>query len=141
MKKILLFTFFILILSGCNKKDTDNFIGKWNTVKAINATTGEETNNLTDVFGSSFLEFGSFLELKEDGTFIDALESITDGSKSNTGSYTVKNDYLKVGDTYIFLSYDDGGETRLQKVTIDKSGYYLVVDSLINDYQLYLKKN
>ena len=35
----------------------DEFIGKWQTISAINSETGEKTNNLTDVFGSSFLQF------------------------------------------------------------------------------------
>ncbi len=141
---ILLFLLITLILTGCNKKSNDTkneFVGKWNTVKAVNSKTGKETNNLRDVFGSSFNEFGSYLELKEDNTFIDAIVPITDGSKSNTGKYTIKRDYFKVGDAYIFLSYQDGNEVKLQRVKLDDSDEsYLVLDNIINDYQLYLKK-
>ena len=109
---ILLFLLITLILTGCNKKSND-------------------TKN----------EFGSYLELKEDNTFIDAIVPITDGSKSNTGKYTIKRDYFKIGDAYIFLSYQDGNEVKLQRVKLDDSDEsYLVLDNIINDYQLYLKK-
>ena len=156
MKKKILFSFLIimsivLILPGCNqinnnskenKKNTSNeFIGKWNTISAINSKTGDETRNLTDVFGSSYNEFGSYLELKEDGTFINSIIPITDGSKSNIGKYTIKKDYMKQGDAYVILSYSDGGEEELQRVYLDDNNTpYLVLDSFVNDYQLYLKK-
>ena len=60
-------------------------VGKWNTVSAVNVKTGEKTENIRDIFGSSYSQYGSYLELKADGTFVDAIEPITDGSKSNTG--------------------------------------------------------
>lgn len=119
----------------------DEIIGKWNTVSAVNSETGEKTESLQDVFGSSYLQFGSYLELKEDGTFVDAIQPITNGSRSNTGKYTVKRDYNKQGDYYVFLSYTDGNEEKLQKVILDDSNTsYLVLERFINDYQLTLKK-
>ncbi len=150
MFAIIIFLISTIILTGCSfiknnnlnqEKLSNEYIGKWNTVMAINSNTGVETKSLREVFGSSFEEFGSYLELKEDGTFIDAIVPITDGSKSNTGTYIIKKDYYKLGDTYIFLSYIDGNEETLQSVKLDSSNEsYLVLDSLINDYQLYLKK-
>lgn len=145
MKKKFLFSIlitFVIILTGCNKNNkTEEFIGKWNTVSAVNAQTGKETKNLRDLFGSSYEQFGSYLKLNKDGTFIDAIVPITDGSKSNTGKYTIKKDYLKKGDTYIILSYKDGNKKKLQKVSLDDTNTtYLVLDNLINGYQLYFKK-
>lgn len=151
MKKIIniyiIMLLIVVLITGCNKqkdnsKGTDEFIGKWNTVKAVNAKTGEETNYLKDVFGSSFEHFGSYLILKEDGTFIDNIIPITDGSKSNTGTYSIKRDYNKIGDAYIFLTYSDGNKEKFQRVKLDETNeLYLVLDTLINDYQLYLKKS
>ena len=150
MKKIILRVILIGIIIfsvvGCKQKDTKknpniDYIGKWNTVKAVNADTGEETIYLSDVFGSSFKEFGSYLELKEDGSFIDAIIPITDGNKSNNGKYIIENDYYKIGDTYIFLNYSDGNKETLQRVYLDDNKVpYLVLDTLVNGYQLYLKK-
>ena len=151
MKKrilIIMFSGMVLFsLVGCkqsnnNKEKTnDDFIGKWNAIKAVDVKTGEETINLRDVFGSSYGEFGSYLELNEDGTFVDAIVPITDGSKSNTGKYTIERDYYKVGDTYIFLTYSDGNKDTLQRINLDDNGEpYLVLDTFINGYQLYFKK-
>ncbi len=119
----------------------NEFIGKWQTISAVNLETGEKTNNLTDIFGSSFLQFGSYLELKEDETFFDALIPITNGSRSNTGKYTIKRNYKEKGDCYILLDYSDGYQEKLQRVFLDESKTpYLVLDNFINGYQLTLKK-
>ena len=123
------------------ENEENEFIGKWNTVEAANEETGESTKNLRDVFGSSFEQFGSYLELKDDGTFVDAIIPVTDGSKSTTGKYTIKRDYLKIGDAYVFLYYSDGQEKNIQKIFLDESGEpYLVLDGFVNGYQLYLKR-
>ena len=121
---------------------SDDIIGKWDTVSAVNSEDGKETKNLKDVFGSSYSQYGSYLELKEDGTFIDAIQPISNGTKSNTGEYTIKRNYNKPGDCYVFLSYSDGTEGKLQRVFLDESNtYYLVLDGFINGYQLTLRKN
>ena len=69
---------------------TDDIVGKWNAISAISAETGEKITNLRDIFGSSYSQYGSYLNLKNDGTFVDAIEPITDGSKATTGTYEVK---------------------------------------------------
>ena len=121
---------------------SDDIIGKWDTVSAVNSEDGKETNNLKDVFGSSYSQYGSYLELKEDGTFIDAIQPISNGSRSTTGKYTIEKNYNKPGDCYVFLSYSDGTEDKLQRVVLDESNtYYLVLDGFINGYQLTLRKN
>ena len=124
-------------------KETENneIIGKWNACKAINSKEGNETTNMRDIFGSSYAEFGSYIELKEDGSFLDAIQPITDGSKSVIGSYSIERDYYKSGDCYIFLTYSDGSKNKLQLVYYDDSNTpYLVLDSLIRDYQISFKK-
>ena len=119
----------------------DEIIGKWNTVSGVHSETGEKVENLREIFGSSVSEYGSYLELKEDGTFIDAIEPITNGSKSQTGTYEIKRNYNKQGDCYIILTYEDGTETKLQKVILDESNTsYLVLEKFINEYQVTLKK-
>lgn len=124
-----------------NEEVSDDVIGKWNTVSAVNSKTGDKVTNMRDIFGSSYQEYGSYLDLKSDGTFIDAIRPITNGSKSTTGKYEVKKDYYKPGDLYIFLTYSDGTEGKLERVLLDDTGtYYLVLENLIDDYQLTLKK-
>ena len=125
-----------------NSNEYSDIIGKWETISGINSETGKETKNLVDIFGSSYREYGSYLEFKKDGTFIDAIEPITDGSKSNIGNYIIKKDYYKLGDYYVFLLYSDGHEEKLQKVFLDDSNVpYLVLENFINGYQLFFKKS
>ena len=125
-----------------NSNEYSDVVGKWETISGVNSETGKETKNLVDIFGSSFREYGSYLEFKKDGTFIDAIEPITDGSKSNIGNYIIKNDYYKLGDYYVFLLYSDGHEEKLQKVFLDDSNVpYLVLENFINGYQLFFKKS
>ena len=133
-----------IIIKKQNKTTTntpDEIIGKWNTVSAVNIETGQKTENLRDVFGSSYSQYGSYLELKEDKTFIDALRPITTDNESTTGTYTIQKDENKKGDYYIYLTYNDGSKNKLEKVFLDNSNTpYLVLDNFINGYQLTLKK-
>lgn len=127
--------------SNTTNEQNINIIGKWNTCKAGNVKTGEGTDNMTDIFGSSYIKYGSYLELKEDGTFLDAIQPITDGSQSTEGSYTVKQSYYKTGDCYIFLNYSDGTQKTLQVVYYDNTNTpYLVMNEFLGDYQLSFKK-
>ena len=119
----------------------DEIVGKWNAYKAVNSNDRNETTNMRVLFGSSYEEFGSYIELKKDGSFLDAIQPITDGSKSVKGSYTIERNYYKEGDCYIFLTYSDGSKNTLQRVYYDDSSTpYLVLDSLIGDYQISFKK-
>ena len=123
------------------QKENDDIIGKWETTIAVNSEDGKKTEDMRQIFGSSYSQYGSYLELKDDGTFIDAIQPITNGNKSNTGKYEIKRNYNKQGDCYIFLTYSDGIEEKLQKVILDESKTpYLVLKKLINGYQLSLKK-
>ena len=124
-----------------NEKSNDEIIGKWNAVSAVNSETGEKIENLRDIFGSSYSQYGSYIELKSDGTFTDAIKPITNGSKSTTGTYEIKKDYNKQGDLYVFLTYSDGTEAKLQRVIIDDSQtFYLVLENFIDGYQFTFKK-
>ena len=120
---------------------SDEIIGKWNAYKAINSKEGNETTNMSDIFGSSYAKFGSYIELKEDGSFLDAIQPITDGTKSVKGTYTIERDYYQKGDCYIFLTYSDGSKNTLQRIYYNDSNTpYLVLDNLIGDYQISFKK-
>ena len=127
---------------GEEKNDfQDEIVGKWNTISAVSAETGVKTENLRDIFGSSYSQYGSYLEFKSDGTFVDAIEPVTNGSKATTGKYEIKKDYNEQGDCYVFLIYSDGVEAKLQRVILDDSNtYYLVLENFVNGYQLTLKK-
>ena len=128
-------------LQDSNEKSNDEIIGKWNAVSAVNAETGEKIENLRDIFGSSYSQYGSYIDLKSDGTFTDAIKPITNGSKVTTGTYEIKKDYNKQGDLYVFLTYSDGTEAKLQKVIIDDSQtFYLVLENFIDGYQFTFKK-
>ncbi len=119
----------------------DEMVGKWNTISAVSVETGEKVENLREIFGSSYASYGSYLEIKSDGTFVDAIKPITDGSKASMGTYEVKRDYNKPGDCYVFLTYSDGSKAKLQRVILDDSDtYYLVLDDFIDGYQLTFKK-
>lgn len=123
------------------ENEEDEIIGKWNTISAVNSDTGEKVENLRDIFGSSYSQYGSYFEFREDNTFIDALEPITNGNKATTGTYEVKKNYNRPGDCYIFLTYSDGTESKLEKVILDDSNTsYLVLENLVNGYQFSFQK-
>ena len=112
-----------------NSAKENEIIGRWNTYRAIEITTATEITNLAEVFGSS-IKYGSYLQLNEDGTFLDNISPVTDGSKSVKGTYIIQNNYKKLGDCYIVLNYDDGRTERLQRVYYDDSN----VPSLSTEY-------
>ena len=119
----------------------DDVIGRWNADNAVNSETGEKITNLREIFGSSYSLYGSYLELKDDGTFIDAISPITDGSKDNVGTYEVKRNYNQPGDCYVFLTYSDGNVFKLHEVIIDDSNTkYLLLDNYVDGYQFMFKK-
>ena len=80
----------------------------WNTFQLIDAENGEVIQNLSSVLGTTYIQYGSYLELKEDGTFLDAIYPVTSGELSTEGTYTIAKDYYKIGDCYVFLNYSDG---------------------------------
>lgn len=123
------------------ESEYEDIVGKWNAISAVDVSSGEKVTNLRDIFGSSYSQYGSFLELKDDGTFVDAIEPITKENKSTSGKYEIKKNYNKPGDCYVFLNYDDKTEAKLQRVILDDSNtYYLVMENFVNGYQITFKK-
>ena len=91
-----------------NITENEDIIGVWNTFQLIDAENGEVIQNLSNVLGTAYIQYGSYLELKEDGTFLDAIYPVTSGELSTEGTYTIAKDYYKIGDCYVFLNYSDG---------------------------------
>ena len=104
-----------------NSQNTENsdLIGTWNTVSAVNTSTWNYTDNLTEVFGSSYITYGSSLKLNSDGSFIDSIYPITSGEESTTGTYTINKSYYVSGDRVIILNYSDGKQ-KIFKVIYEK---------------------
>ena len=94
------------------KNDDEEIVGIWKTFEAIDSQTGEKTQNLTKIFGSSYLSFGSTLKLNEDGTFLDSIYPITSNEVSVEGIYRIKRDLYNPGDCYILLTYTDKTEKK-----------------------------
>ena len=126
--------------NDATKKETNvnsDLVGKWNTVKVKDMSSNMDYDNLKELYGSSYLEYGSYLQLNSDGTFIDGIQPITDGSESKTGKYEVLRDYNKKGDCYIDLTYSDGRKQMIQKVYLDETeNQYLTFDSNNMYYEL-----
>ena len=91
-----------------NITENEDIIGVWNTFQLIDAENGEVIQNLSSVLGTAYIQYGSYLELKEDGTFLDAIYPVTSGELSTEGTYTIAKDYYNLGDCYVFLNYSDG---------------------------------
>ena len=122
-----------------NTKDDKEFFGVWKTYEAIDSNTGEIITNLSKVFGSSYLSFGSTLKLNEDGTFLDSIYPITSSEVSVEGTYKVERNLYKQGDCYIFLTYSDKTEKAFM-VTYENN--IPILTSAVEDqkYQFDLKK-
>lgn len=132
-------------ISKTNDEDTikkennanSDIVGKWNTIKVMDMSSNIEYDNLKNLYGSSYLEFGSYLQLNDDGTFTDGIQPVTDGSESKTGKYEILRDYNKKGDCYIELTYSDGRKQMIQKVYLDETeNQYLTFNSNNMYYEL-----
>lgn len=122
-----------------NTNSDDDIVGKWNTIRVAEIKTDKVHDNLVEVFGTSYIKFGSSLILNKDNTFIDVIQPITDGSQSTTGKYEILRSYNKLGDCYVQLMYDDGRTLMLQKVYYDESNVpYLTFN--LDDMSFDLKK-
>ena len=122
-----------------SETEDSEIIGKWNTQKVSDLKANETYDNLKDLYGSSYLEFGSYLQLNDDGTFVDAINPVTDGSTSTEGKYKILRSYNKLGDCYVELTYSDGRTEMLQRVYYDNTETpYLTFNS--GDLSYILKK-
>ena len=123
-----------------NGTESDDIVGTWRTYQAIDSETAEKIDNLTTIFGTSYISYGSYLELNEDGTFLDCIYPITTDETSITGTYTIEKDYFKLGDCYIFLKYSDGRTLTIQQVDYGDNIPVLVYYPDDSQYQFDLKK-
>ena len=129
-----------------SETEDSEIIGKWNTQKVSDLKANETYDNLKDLYGSSYLEFGSYLQLNDDGTFVDAINPVTDGStstvKQQINNYILNKilrSYNKLGDCYVELTYSDGRTEMLQRVYYDNTETpYLTFNS--GDLSYILKK-
>lgn len=122
-----------------SETEDSEIIGKWNTQKVSDLKANETYDNLKDLYGSSYLEFGSYLQLNDDGTFVDAINPVTNGSTSTEGKYKILRSYNKLGDCYVELTYSDGRTEMLQRVYYDNTETpYLTFNS--GDLSYILKK-
>lgn len=122
-----------------SETEESEIIGKWNTQKVSDLKANETYDNLKDLYGSSYLEFGSYLQLNDDGTFVNAINPVTDGSTSTEGKYKILRSYNKLGDCYVELTYSDGRTEMLQRVYYDNTETpYLTFNS--GDLSYILKK-
>lgn len=123
-----------------NDKESNDIVGTWRTYQAIDSKTAEKIDNLTMIFGTSYISYGSYLELNEDGTFFDCIYPITTDETSTTGTYTIERDYYKLGDCYIFLKYSDDRTLTIQQVDYGDNIPVLVYYPDECQYQFDLKK-
>lgn len=123
-----------------NKEDNSDIVGTWNTYQAIDAQTAEKTDDLTEIFGSSYRTYGSFLKLNNDGTFLDSIYPVTTGETSTNGTYTIEKDYYKLGDCYIFLNYSDSRTVTVQRIYYEDNTPVLSYYTNGDKYQFDFKK-
>ena len=125
--------------NNSNSNSDNEIFGKWNTDRVSELNTTKVYDNLVEFFGTSYIEFGSYLTLNEDHTFVDNIYPITDGLKATTGKYEILRNYNKIGDCYVELTYDDGRTIMLQSVYYDESKTTYLTFNL-NDISYDLKK-
>ena len=123
-----------------SKENNSDIVGTWNTYQAIDSQTAEKIDDLTEIFGSSYRTYGSFLKLNNDGTFLDSIYPVTTGETSTNGTYTIEKDYYKLGDCYIFLNYSDGRTVTVKRVYYEDNTPVLSYYTNGEQYQFDLKK-
>lgn len=126
-----------------NSQNTENsdLIGSWNTVSAVDTSTWNYIDNLTEVFGSSYLTYGSSLTLNSDGTFIDSIYPTTSGEASTKGTYTINKSYYVPGDRVVILNYSDGKQKLFKVIYQEENIPSLMMDvSAGEKYQFNMEK-
>ena len=105
-----------------DNKPIDNISGKWNTYRVIDRETGKE-ESFMNVFGSSYREYGSYIEIKDDNTFLDCTSPIQSSESPVGTNYSLTKDTEVDDDKYlgIELNYSD-------KSLIDTHIVYLLND-------------
>ena len=123
-----------------NEESNEDIIGVWNTFQLIDVENGEIIQNLSNVLGTAYIQYGSYLKLNEDGTFLDAIYPVTSGEFSTEGTYTIAKDYYKVGDCYVFLNYSDGRTKTFMRIYYEDNVPVLSSYEEGETYQIDLKK-
>lgn len=103
------------------KSDEDSMLGTWNTVSVMDMSTAETYKNLKDIFGTSYITYGSYLKLNADKTFEDFTFPVTTGKTSTSGTYEILRNYYKMGDCYVQLKYSNGETITAQRVFRDNT--------------------
>lgn len=101
--------------------DDSDIIGTWNTVSVMDMSTATTYDNLKDIFGTSYITYGSYLKLNDDKTFEDFTLPVTTGKTSTSGTYEILRNYYKMGDCYVQLRYSDGETIIIQRVFRDNT--------------------
>lgn len=123
-----------------DEEKNKDIIGVWNTYQLIDSETGEVIQNLSNVLGTAYIQYGSYLKLNEDGTFLDAIEPVTSGELSTEGTYTIEKNYYKEGDCYVFLNYSDGRTKTFMIIYYEDNNPVLSYFESGEPYQIDLKK-
>lgn len=119
------------------ESNNDDIVGKWKTY-SVKDSKGNEVS-LMSFFGSSG-KYGSYLQLNEDGTFLDSIYPIMDERESNKGTYEILRDYLKIGDCYVELHYDDGKIKKFQRIYYADNIATLASWNIEDEYKFDLRK-
>ena len=120
-----------------NNKD---IIGTWKTYQVHDVQSSETIVDLTKIFGTSYISYGSYLKLNEDGTFLDAIYPVTSGEESIEGTYQIEKNYYKEGDCYVFLNYSDGRTKTFMIIYYEENEPVLSCFEPGDTYQFDLKK-
>ena len=122
-----------------NSPKNTELIGLWKTFQATDSETDKIITDLTQIFGTAYLSFGSTLKLNDDGTFLDSIYPITSNEVSVKGTFKIKRDLYEDGDCYVFLTYSDETEKKFV-VTYENKVPILSSSNTDQDYQFDLKK-
>lgn len=103
------------------KSYEDSMVGTWNTVSVMDMSTAETYTNLKDIFGTSYITYGSYLKLNADKTFEDFTYPVTNSKTPTSGTYEILRNYYKMGDCYVQLKYSNGETITAQRVFRDNT--------------------
>ena len=124
------------------KYDINDFLGTWTSSYAYEAivfNSGVESckvENLTEIFGTSYINAGSRFTFNEDGSFEDYINPVTEGDRYRKGTYVF--DITEVSDSAIEgIEYDNSIKTVTVIVTdVDEDGYLEIsnIDELETEF-------
>lgn len=124
-----------------DNKSIDNITGKWNTYRIINRETGEE-ENFMNVFGSSYREYGSYIEIKEDNTFLDCTSPIQSSESPVGTDYSLTKNSESDDNKYlgVELNYSDKSSIDTHIVYLSNDDEPTLIYPYGEQYLLLLRK-